>query len=65
MTTQDNDYGTPRDYANPDFTDYDAVHNWRNYIGDELRAIWATFSDEQKRVIARQANITAEAEDWD
>ena len=41
------------------------VHNWRNYISEEVQAMWATFTAEQKRALARQADAQASAEEWD
>lgn len=41
------------------------VHDWRNYINDGLRAIWDTFTDEQKLAIAKNADAIAGNEEWD
>lgn len=58
-------YSTPEDYASPKWDEEVRVHNWRNYISEEVRAMWHTFTDEQKAALARMADITASNEDWD
>lgn len=49
----------------PRFSWATAVHDWRNYVSDELRAIWDTFTDEQRRVLHRCFDAMAEAEEWE
>lgn len=41
------------------------VHNWRNYVGKNVRAIWGSFNAGQKIAIARDADELASREDWD
>lgn len=41
------------------------VHNWRNYINEELREMWHTFTIEQKRAISKNADEQADGEEWD
>lgn len=53
------------DFINPDWQNTRRVHDWRNYINDKLRAIWHTFTDDQKQVIAENADEQADAEQWD
>ena len=55
----------PVDYLNPEWDKKDKVHNWRNYISNDLIKIWDTFSPEQKMVIASNADDQAGNEDWD
>jgi hypothetical protein len=52
-------------YLSPDWKAAGKVHDWRNYISDELKAIWDTFTDEQKRLIASNADDEANKEYWD
>lgn len=56
---------TPKDYADPDWHSQQMVHCWRNYISDEVIALWPTFTDEQKAAIARQAESFADREEWE
>jgi len=56
---------TPADYAAPDWSNEQRVHNWRNYITDEVAAMWHTFTDEQKQALARQAQGHASNEEWE
>lgn len=51
--------------ADPLFSQARRVHDWRNYIGDRVRSIWATLTDEQRAAIADDADDLAGAEDWD
>lgn len=53
------------DAINPDWENAGRVHDWRNYIDDDLRAIWDTFSDAQKIAIAKSAQRQADNEEWD
>lgn len=55
----------PSDYQNPDWTQQNRVHNWRNYIIERLQAMWDTFTDEQKAAIAESAQEAADREEWD
>lgn len=57
----------PEEYSEPDWTPprLKYVHDWRAYIGEELRAIWPTFSEQQKLTIARNAQNLADNEVWD
>lgn len=57
------------DYADPNWAEHDAklkhVHEWKSYIGEELRGMWGTFSDGQKKAIAANAQDIADREQWD
>jgi hypothetical protein len=48
--------------------DWDAggrVHNWRNHVGENVKAIWHTFTPKQKIAIALDADEAAGAEEWE
>jgi hypothetical protein len=55
----------------PDFTDgtFDApagrVHEWRNHVPHEIKTIWATLSDRERKLVAIMAERQASAEEWD
>ncbi|MEN6731678.1 recombinase RecA [Klebsiella pneumoniae] len=53
------------EYISPKWDSGSKVHNWLNYATPELIAIWDTFSDEQKRVIAMTLDAAANREEWD
>lgn len=55
----------PRDYENPEWDVKEKIHNWRNYISEDLQKIWFSFTSEQKVKIAANADIMADREDWD
>lgn len=61
------EYGVyaPTDYKNPHWSTVDRVHNWRNYVSAELQCVWDSFSDEQKAIIAANADAIAGNEQWD
>lgn len=52
-------------YQYPEWDKAGRVHDWRNYISEELRAIWATFTPEQRDAIGRNADEIAGREHWD
>lgn len=53
------------DYDHPDWENAGRVHDWRNYTSGELRAMWDTFTLDQKRAIAENADEIASREEWD
>ena len=53
------------DCLEPDWTRAERVHDWRNYISDDLRSLWDTFTVAQKLAIARNAEEAAGREHWD
>ena len=55
----------PASYEHPDWDAAGKVHDWRNYISDEVRQMWESFTTEQKAAIARQADNLAGREEWD
>lgn len=59
------DADTPNDFEYPDWSNTDRVHNWLNYISEELREIWPSFTRAQKRIIARSAEKMAGNEEWE
>jgi len=58
-------FDVPSDYKNPDWKYYDKVHGWRNYIGEETKKIWSTFTDKQKAAMAAGADEIAGRENWE
>lgn len=53
------------DAINPNWLGKGKVHDWRNYISDELSVMWHTFTAAQKIAIARNADDMADREEWD
>ena len=41
------------------------VHDWRNHVGEETRAIWNTFNRAQRLAIATDADWQASNEEWE
>lgn len=57
--------GTPKNFLNPEWAEGGRVHNWHNYISEEVQAMWPSFSQEQRAALARQAEAQADNEEWD
>ena len=55
----------PSDWESPDFKNHGRVHEWKNYIGPELRIVWDSLSPETRKVAAYLAEGRAGAEEWD
>ncbi len=53
------------DWRNPQWDAVTLVHDWRNYINGELQAMWHTFTEEQQKAIALNAEEQAAGEEWD
>jgi hypothetical protein len=41
------------------------VHDWRNYVGENVRRIWDTLTTEQKLAIGLDAQEQASRENWE
>lgn len=50
---------------NVDFDLAGGIHDWRNYVGENTRRLWRTFTSEQRRALAEDADVRAGYEDWD
>ncbi len=59
------DFYAPEDYKNPDWDNIGRVHDWKNHIGEPVRELWESFSNEQKAAIAFGADDIAGQEEWD
>ena len=55
---------TPQDYAEPKWDTTQKVHDWKTYISERVRAMWGTFTGEQRAALAAQAEAQANREDW-
>ncbi len=42
----------PSDWAWPKWNEEDRVHNWRNYVTDDLKEIWETFGENLQKMLA-------------
>jgi hypothetical protein len=56
---------TDDELANVDWDTGGHVHNWRNHVGACVKALWLTFTPEQRRAIAQDAEEDAGREEWD
>lgn len=51
--------------SHPDWANADKVHDWRNHVPEAVRAIWETFTPEQREALVSWAEELASAEEWD
>jgi ABC-type sulfate transport system substrate-binding protein len=50
---------------NPRWGEDGHVHDWRDYISQDVQKMWNTFTDEQKFALVAQADWAAAREEWD
>lgn len=53
-----------RQLENPDFARAGKVNDWRNHVGEQTISMWPTFTPEQRRAIALDAEERALQERW-
>jgi len=54
-----------REWLNPKWDEAGRVHDWRNHVPDEVKEIWVTFTDAQKRALFAWAEELAGREEWE
>jgi hypothetical protein len=54
----------PSDWYNPDWEDTGVVHDWKNYVDENIQLIWPTFNADQQQVLANHFQKQANAEEW-
>jgi len=59
------DVSIPHDFKAPQWNFERKVHNWHRYVGEDLAAMWDSFTLVQKAAIAIQFESAASAEHWD
>lgn len=59
------DNSVPNDFISPNWKAMNRVHEWKNYISEEIQALWDSFSLVQKLEIAKEAQHRASQEDWE
>lgn len=52
-------------YVDEDLSVYGRAHNWRNYIPESLRGIWAVLPIETRAALYVVAEAAASGEEWD
>lgn len=53
------------DIANTDFENTELIHDWRNYVGENVRSIWNELPANVRMAIALDADNLASREDWE
>ena len=51
--------------ADKTWHDISKVHDWRNYIPDDVKRMWRTFDEYQQDAIQAMAQEMANKEEWD
>lgn len=51
--------------VDPRFKEAGSVHDWRNYISEEVRGLWPSLPMTLRAALARQAEGQAQAEEWE
>lgn len=54
-----------KDVLDPQWEKAGRVHDWRNYVSEELQRLWPGLDPELRLVLARSADEPAGREDWD
>lgn len=57
--------GTDEELAAPQFDKAGRYHDWRNHVGERTKALWASFTADQRRAIALDADELASDEHWE
>lgn len=50
---------------NPEWDKATKVHDWRNYVPENIRAMWETFTIAQRIALVQWADDIADNEYWD
>lgn len=53
------------EFYQPDWNAGGKTHNWRNYVGEEVKRQWPYFDVKQKRALAENFQEIADREEWD
>lgn len=56
---------TSLECTTPDWEEQKKVHNWKNYISEDIIRVWDTFTDIQKFYIFQNAEGLADQECWE
>jgi hypothetical protein len=55
----------PHDWEFPDWDKVNRVHNWHNYVSEEVQTLWPTFNNQQKQALAAGFEDVSLNEEWD
>lgn len=58
---------TPEDFESPTWQKIGKVrpHQWKNYVSEDVRRLWQSFNNEQKKALAECFEEIASREEWD
>lgn len=55
----------PVDWEHPKWEERERIHNWRNYVSEDLKNHWENLSDTTKQVVSANLEDIASREEWD
>ena len=55
----------PMDWSSPDWEVKDKVHNWRNYVSEDVKINWPDLSGRIRLILAANFDEIASREEWD
>lgn len=58
-------YNLPKDWEFPEWGDKTLVHNWKNYVNQELKDNWFVLEPKLKQILAVNFEEIADNEEWD
>lgn len=50
---------------NPEWSNSRRMHDWRNYISEEIKEAWYSFTETQRMMLYRQADKRADEEEYE
>jgi len=59
------EFSPPHDWDNPEWNKKSRVHNWRNYVSEQIQLAWGGFTGEQKVMLSANFEEMAGNEEWD
>ena len=65
MEKLEQENNVPDDLREPDWNAAGRIHDWRNHISDNVRAMWHTFTPVQRNALFEQASDNASNEEWE
>jgi len=55
----------PEDWSLPKWRVEEKVHNWRNYVNEDVKIMWVELTGRQKLVLAANFKDIADREEWE
>lgn len=52
-------------FESQNFNDVSRVHDWRNYVPDEIKEVWDNLTERERKLIFIMCEPIADREEWD